>query len=296
MSIFADIQATFSRRDNVLNQLLVINVLVFVVLLVVEAILTFTGAGVAYEVLMRQLALPSDLPGLLRHPWTLLTYAFTHQQFLHILFNMLNLYWFGMLVREYLGDRRLVSIYILGALAGALLFVLSYNLLPRLQVHLGIPMVGASAAVTAAIVAAATLLPDYTFSLFLIGPVRIKYIAAAVVLISIAGINGANPGGQIAHLGGALLGFVYIRQLQRGRDLGRPVVATGEWISALLHGRPRLRVSHRSPQATPAGGKRGPLAQPAQEEIDRILEKISRSGYESLSKEEKQKLFKASQQ
>ncbi|RAK65818.1 rhomboid family intramembrane serine protease [Hymenobacter edaphi] len=296
MSIFADIQATFSRRDNALNQLLVINVLVFVVLLVVEAILTFTGAGVAYEVLMRQLALPSDLPGLLRHPWTLLTYAFTHQQFLHILFNMLNLYWFGMLVREYLGDRRLVSIYILGALAGALLFVLSYNLLPRLQVHLGIPMVGASAAVTAAIVAAATLLPDYTFSLFLIGPVRIKYIAAAVVLISIAGINGANPGGQIAHLGGALLGFVYIRQLQRGRDLGRPVVAAGEWISALLHGRPRLRVSHRSPQAAPAGSKRGPLAQPAQEEIDRILEKISRSGYESLSKEEKQKLFKASQQ
>lgn len=295
MSILADIRSTFSRRDNALNQLLVINVLVFVVLLVVGAVVYLTGSGLVYEVLLRQLALPSEPGGVLRHPWTLLTYAFTHQGFFHILFNMLNLYWFGMLVREYLGDRRLVSIYVLGALAGALLFLLSYNLVPKLQLQPVTSLVGASAAVTAIIVAAATLLPDYTFMLFLLGPVRIKYIAAAVVLISIAGINSANSGGQIAHLGGAVLGFIYVRQLQRGRDLGRPVVAVGEWISGLLHGRPRLRVSHRSPQEAP-NGKRGPLAQPAQEEIDRILEKISRSGYESLSKEEKQKLFKASQQ
>ncbi|OON65895.1 rhomboid family protein [Hymenobacter sp. CRA2] len=295
MSILADIQATFSRRDNALNQLLVINVLVFVVLVTLGAVLHLTGATPAYDALLRQLALPSDLPGLLRHPWTLLTYAFTHEGFFHILFNMLNLYWFGMLVREYLGDRRLVSIYILGAFAGALFFLLSYNLLPKLQPFLGVPMVGASAAVTAVIVAGATLLPDYTFNLFLFGPVRIKYIAAAVVVISLAGVNSSNPGGQIAHLGGAALGYAYIRLLQRGHDMGRPVVAVGEWINALLHGRRRLRVTHRSPQETPAG-KRGPLAQPAQEEIDRILEKISRSGYESLSKEEKQKLFKASQQ
>ncbi|KUG09570.1 rhomboid family intramembrane serine protease [Solirubrum puertoriconensis] len=296
MSIFADIQTTFTRRDNALNQLLVINVLVFAVLVVLGAVLYLTGSSSAYDILLRQLALPSDVPGLLRHPWTVLTYAFTHEKFFHILFNMLNLYWFGMLVREYLGDRRLVSLYILGALVGALFFVLSYNLLPVLRPGLGVPMVGASGAVTAVIVAAATLLPDYTFNLFLIGPVRIKYIAAAVVLISIAGINGANPGGQIAHLGGAFLGFLYINQLQRGRDLGRPVIAVGEWVNGLLHGRPRLRVTHRSPQANAAASKRGGLAQPPQEEIDLILDKISRSGYESLSKEEKQKLFRASQQ
>jgi membrane associated rhomboid family serine protease len=296
MSIFADIQSTFARRDNALNQLLVINVLAFALIVVLEAALYLGSAGGAFEVIMRQLALPSDLPGLLRHPWTLLTYAFTHQKFFHILFNMLNLYWFGMLVREYLGDRRLVSLYILGALIGAVFFLLSYNLLPVLRPQLGVPMIGASGAVTAVIVAAATLLPDYTFSLFLIGPVRIKYIAAAVVLISIAGISGGNPGGQIAHLGGAALGFIYIRQLQRGRDLGRPVIATGEWISSVLHGRPRLRVTHRSPQTPAPANKRGSLAKPAQEEIDLILDKIARSGYESLSKDEKQKLFKASQQ
>ncbi|UYZ57411.1 rhomboid family intramembrane serine protease [Hymenobacter latericus] len=296
MSIFADIQQTFTRRDNALNQLLVINVLVFAVLVVMRAVLHLSSVGDAYDVVLRQLAMPSDLPSLVRHPWTVLTYAFTHDGFFHILFNMLNLYWFGMLVREYLGDRRLVSLYILGALVGALFFVLSYNLLPVLRPGLGVPMLGASGAVTAVIVAAATLLPDYTFNLLLIGPVRIKYIAAAVVLISIAGINGTNPGGQIAHLGGAVLGFIYINQLQRGRDLGRPVIAVGEWINGLLHGRPRLRVTHRSAPATAAGAKRGGLAQPPQEEIDLILDKISRSGYESLSKEEKQKLFRASQQ
>ncbi|WP_400191982.1 rhomboid family intramembrane serine protease [Hymenobacter sp. B81] len=298
MSIIADIKSAFSRRDNALNQLLLINVLVFAVLVVVKALLFLSGARPAYEVLMRQLELPADLPGLLRHPWTLLTYAFTHEGFLHIIFNLLNLYWFGMLFREYLGDRRLVGLYILGSLAGALLFLLSYNLLPvlRPQMLAGMSMVGASAAVTAIIVGAATLLPDYTFNLFLFGAVRIKYIAAAVVLISIAGISGNNTGGQLAHLGGAIIGFVFVKQLQAGRDLGRPILAVGDWISGLLHGRPRLRVSHRNTPPAAAGKTRGPLVQPEQNEIDLILDKISRSGYESLSKEEKQKLFKASQQ
>ncbi|GAA4373217.1 rhomboid family intramembrane serine protease [Hymenobacter koreensis] len=296
MSIIADIKTAFSRRDNALNQLLLINVLVFVVLVVMEAILFLTGASSVFAVLLRQLEISSNLPSLLRHPWTLLTYAFTHVKFFHILFNLLNLYWFGMLLREYLGDRRLVGLYILGALAGAVLFLLSYNLLPALQPKLGTPMIGASAAVTAIIVGAATLLPDYTFSIILIGPVRIKYIAAVVVLISIAGISGQNSGGQIAHIGGAIMGFVFVRQLQAGRDLGRPILAVGDWVSGLLQGRPRLRVSHRNAPAAAPGKNQAPLAQPKQNEIDLILDKISRSGYESLSKDEKQKLFKASQQ
>ncbi|GAB2958488.1 rhomboid family intramembrane serine protease [Hymenobacter coalescens] len=297
MSILADIQATFSRRDNALNQLLVINVLVFVGLNLLRAILYLaTGNRDGQLLALEWIAIPSEPLTFLTRPWTLLTYCFTQFSFFHILFNLLNLYWFGTLVREYLGDRRLISLYVLGAIAGAVFYLACYNLLPAMRQHSAM-LYGASASVTAIIVAAATLLPDYTFNLFLIGPVRIKYIAAVVVVISIAGISGDNTGGQLAHLGGALLGYVYIRQLQRGRDLGRPVIATGEWISALLHGRPRLRVSHRSPQeVATATAKRGGLAQPAQEEIDRILEKISRSGYESLSKEEKQKLFKASQQ
>lgn len=298
MSLTQDIRDAFSRRDNALNQLIIINGLVFAVLIILRAIFFIAQSG-SYQLIMRQLALPSDLYSLLRHPWTLLSYAFVHEGFLHILFNMLNLYWFGQLIREYLGDRRLVSLYILGALVGAAFFLLAYNFIPALQPFVGQPVIGASASVTAVIVAAATLLPDFTFMLFIIGAVKIKWIAVAVVLISIAGINGGNPGGEITHLGGALLGFVFIKQLKAGRDMGAPVIAVGNWFSRLFSQGPSMRVTHRQPVATSArsaGSAKSSASAAGQDEIDLILDKISHSGYESLSKDEKQKLFRASQQ
>ena len=300
MSLTQDIRDAFARRDNALNQLIIINALVFAVLIILRAIF-FIAQSSGYVLIMRHLALPSDGYSLLRHPWTLLSYAFVHEGFLHILFNMLNLYWFGQLIREYLGDRRLVSLYILGALVGAVFFLLAYNFIPALQPFVGQPVIGASASVTAVIVAAATLLPDYTFMLFIVGAVKIKWIAVAVVLISIAGINGGNPGGEITHLGGALLGFIFIRQLKAGRDMGTPVTAAGEWFGRVFSQKPGMRVTHRQPATTAArsasgaGKAAGPSAT-GQDEIDLILDKISRSGYESLSKDEKQKLFRASQQ
>lgn len=298
MSFLDDIRATLTRRDNALSQLLLINVLVYVALVLFGAVmLVFTGNRfeVSQAPVLSWLAVPSGPFTLLTRPWTLLTYAFVHTDFFHILFNMLNLYWFGSLIREYLGDRKLVSLYILGALAGAALYLLAYNFIPVFASRPAM-LYGASAGVTAIIVGAATLLPDYTFSIILLGPVRIKYIAAVVVILSIAGINGGNPGGEIAHLGGALLGFLFIKQLQRGRDLGRPVQAVGDWVGGLLSG-PRLRVTHRggAAAAPAAGPRKGSLPKPEQEDLDAILDKISRSGYESLSKDEKQRLFKASQ-
>jgi membrane associated rhomboid family serine protease len=300
MSLTQDIRDAFSRRDNALNQLIILNALVFAVLIILRAIFFIAQSNGTYTLIIRQLALSSDGFVLLRHPWTLLTYAFVHEGFLHILFNMLNLYWFGQIIREYLGDQRLVSLYVLGALAGAAFFLLAYNFLPALQPGLGLPVIGASASVTAIIVAAATLLPDYTFMLFILGAVKIKWIAVAVVLISLAGINGGNPGGEITHLGGALLGFVFVKQLKAGRDMGRPVVAVGNWLGSLFQARPAMKVTHRSPVSVgrptaTAAGKAAPSATPP-EEVDSILDKISRSGYESLSKDEKQKLFRASQQ
>ncbi|MGI4863465.1 MAG: rhomboid family intramembrane serine protease [Janthinobacterium lividum] len=301
MSLTQDIRDAFARRDNALNQLIIINALVFAVIIVIRAVLHVSQANDTYESIRRQLELSSSIPVLLHHPWTLLTYAFLHQDFFHILFNMLNMYWFGQIIREYLGDRRLVSLYILGALAGAVFFLLAFNFLPVFQSGIGIPVIGASASVTAIIVAAATLLPDYTFMLFIIGAVKIKWIAVAVVLISIAGINGGNPGGEITHLGGALLGFIFIKQLKAGRDMGTPVTAAGEWFGRIFSQKPGMRVTHRQPATTAArsasgaGKASGPSAA-GQDEIDLILDKISHSGYESLSKDEKQKLFRASQQ
>jgi membrane associated rhomboid family serine protease len=300
MSLTQDIRDAFSRRDNALNQLIIINGLVFAVLIILRAIF-FIAQSDSYQLIMRQLALPSDGYSLLRHPWTLLSYAFVHEGFLHILFNMLNLYWFGQLIREYLGDRRLVNLYILGALFGAVFFLLAYNFIPALQPYVGQPVIGASASVTAVIVAAATLLPDFTFMLFIIGAVKIKWIAVAVVLISIAGISGGNPGGEITHLGGALLGFLFVKQLKAGRDMGSPITAISEWFGRIFSQKPGMRVTHRQPVATGARSATGSSkssgpAAAGQDEIDLILDKISHSGYESLSKDEKQKLFRASQQ
>ena len=139
----------------------------------------------------------------------------------------------------------------------------------------------------AIVVAAATLLPNYTVFMIFLGPVRIVYIAAFYIVVSFLGTIGQNSGGNIAHLGGALIGFIYIRQLQRGMDIGQPINAVAGWLKNLR--KPRMKISYINKD------KLHHDSHPSQKEIDDILDKISRSGYESLSKDEKQKLFKASQ-
>ncbi|MGV3585739.1 MAG: rhomboid family intramembrane serine protease [Adhaeribacter sp.] len=291
-SIFNDIKNAFNRRDNALNQLILINILVFVALILLRTILWLAQTDY-FGTIMTWLSLPSDPRELLWHPWTIFTYFFTHRDWLHIIFNLLNLYWFGMLVQEYLGSKKVVSLYILGGLCGALLYLLFYNFVPFFIQRGSAEMIGASASVLAIIVAAATLLPDYTFNLLLLGPVKIKWIAWFLVLLSVSGAVGDNAGGNVAHLGGALLGYIFIRQLKNGSDLGRPIHSTWDFITGLFNRRPRMKVSYKSPAtATTYSSHAG---KPSQNEIDFILDKISKSGYESLSKEEKQKLFRASQ-
>lgn len=300
MSIIDDIKQAFRQPNNTLKQLILINVIVFVALIITRTILYLTGGSGIYNVLMRYIALNSDPIIFITRPWTLITYFFTHEGFLHIIFNMLNLYWFGQLVREYLGEKKLMSLYILGGIAGGALYMLSYNFIPYFADRAAFSfMIGASASVLAIVVAAATLLPNYTFNLILIGPIRIKYIAAFLVLLSISGAVGDNAGGNIAHLGGAFIGWLYIKQLQRGNDMGRPVHAVLDFFTGLFKRRPKLKVTHRR-SATSSNGSASKAGftganKPSQNEIDRILDKISSSGYESLSKEEKQKLFQASQ-
>ncbi|HEX3383793.1 MAG TPA: rhomboid family intramembrane serine protease, partial [Mucilaginibacter sp.] len=201
----------------------------------------------------------------------------------HILFNMLWLYWMGQIFEEYLGNKRTVGLYILGGLTGALFFVASYNVFPYFA-HSGLVIgstdIGASAAIMAIIIATATLLPDYTIYLFIIGPVRLKWLALFFVIIDFISILGPNAGGEISHLGGALFGFIYIKQLQRGNDI------VG-FFNNLFKKRSKLKVAVKN--ATQNGGNK-----PRQDEVDRILDKISRTGYESLSKQEKEILFRAS--
>ncbi|KAA9327355.1 rhomboid family intramembrane serine protease [Adhaeribacter soli] len=294
-SIFDDIRHAFTRGSNAVTQLILINVIVFVSLILVRTISFLTGFSSVYDLITLNLGMPAHILRFLFKPWTIITYFFTHEQFLHIIFNMLNLYWFGQLIREYLGNKKLVSLYMLGGLAGGLLYLLFYNLIPYFEHRAAFSiMIGASASVLAIIVAAATLLPDYTFNLILLGPVRIKYIAAFLVVLSISGAVGDNAGGNIAHLGGAVIGFIFIKQLQRGTDLGKPIHAVNDFFQGLFSGRPRMKATFNRTNATGAAAA-GTASRPNQSEIDLILDKISASGYESLTKEEKQKLFRASQ-
>lgn len=292
-----DFKGAFTKRDNGLIQIILVNVIVFLVLLVAQISLTVANARGYYSLALNQLQLPASLPELAQRPWTLFTYFFTHTDPFHILFNLLFLYWFGRLIDEYLGNRRVVNLYLLGGLVGGISYIAIYNLVPYFADRVaGSEMIGASGAVFAVVFGAATLLPNYTFHLLLLGPVRIKYIALFYLILSFAQTIGPNAGGNIAHLGGALLGFLFVKQLQRGTDLGKPLDNLTGWVRRLFTPKPRpsMKVTYRS-QAKTTYTSMTSDGFPDEDEVDAILDKISKSGFESLTREEKQKLFKASQ-
>lgn len=290
-NLFDELKDQFRKQDNGLVKIILINVIVFLLINIVKVFSHIAENFTVYTFTQKIFLLPAPIREFITRPWTIITYAFSHEDIFHILFNMLFLYWFGKLIHEYLGNRRLINLYILGGLAGAVLYLILFNLVPYYIHRAGASggMLGASAAVYAIVVGAATLLPHYRFFLIFIGPVKIAYIAAFFIVLSFIGSVEANAGGNIAHLGGALMGFIFIKQLQKGRDLGKPFTAIAEFISRIFTRRSKIKVSYRGEKKSSSN------TMPKQEEIDAILDKISRSGYESLTKEEKQKLFRASQ-
>lgn len=302
-NFWENLKNAFKYSDNSLFKLIAINLLVFMVLLVVRVLFTIGGVGEIYQQVLTYLMMPAAVDRLISQPWSILTYMFLHEGFFHILFNMLFLYWFGMIIHQYLGSRKLANLYILGGLAGALFYVLIYNIAPFFANSVDTSlMLGASAGVFAIVVGAATLAPNTTFMLILIGPVKIKYIAIFYVILSFANTVGANAGGELAHLGGALLGFLYVTQLRKGRDLGIPVQRVGIWFENFFSKKNKVHVSYRKKSTGPTFGSSfskstkevASTGDATQEEIDRILDKIADKGYEALNKEEKRKLFEFS--
>jgi membrane associated rhomboid family serine protease len=283
-TLWQNIQYKMLRSDSKLNLLIGINIIVFLLINAVDIIAKYLfNTNIIDYFSEHYLLLPAYLPKLLSHFWTPVTYMFMHANVWHILFNMLWLYWFGQIFEEYLGKKRTVGLYFIGGLTGAFLFVLSYNIFPFFtQVHAAesATLVGASASVMAIMVATATLLPDYTLPLILIGPVKLKWLVLFFIVIDFLGITGLNAGGELSHLGGALIGFFYIKQVQKGNDWI-------ETINKLFKPKSKLKVVSNNTSRKPSDF-------PRQEEIDLILDKISRSGYDSLSKQEKEILFRAS--
>lgn len=302
-SILDDFKNAWRKPDNGLVQLIILNVTVFVGLGILLVISSITGFDSLFEFAYRQFTIPAPIGEFITRPWTLLTYSFAHsfRNLWHIIMNMLVLYWFGKVFVDFLGSQKLINLYVMGALAGGITYLLAYNLIPFYEerMHLFNGMVGASAAVYAITVATATYWPNYKFYLLLIGPVKIAYIAIFVIITALLGTVGSNAGGNLAHLGGALIGYIYAVQLRKGNELGKWVFKSMEFIKSFFVKSPTIKVSHRKTRSGKAtSGKTSSASQAPkgynQADIDKILDKISASGYDSLTKEEKEMLFNAS--
>jgi membrane associated rhomboid family serine protease len=294
-SFWDNLKNAFNRRDNSLYKLMAINLIAFFILLISRVVLTLSGFGAVYKEGLKWIMMPASLPTLAKQPWSIFTYFFLHEGLFHILSNLLFLYYFGLLIHQYLGSRKLTNLYILGGVFGAGFYVLMYNIAPYFSGAVDTSfMLGASAGVFAVVVGAATLAPQTTFVLLLFGPVKIVYIAAFYVLLSFANSIGENAGGEIAHLGGAMLGYGYIVALRRGWDLGIPIQKVGLFFEN-LGTRRAPKVSYRRTSSTKSTGTNPANKETlSQEEVDKILDKIADKGYEGLTKEEKRKLFEYS--
>ena len=281
--IIEDFKNEWRKKDNGLIKIILINVILFIGISFIQVIMTISGLSSFFNIFINKLMLPASFNIFIFQPWSIITYFFLHLNFMHILWNMLFLYWFGKIIQDNIGNNALISLYVLGGIIGGLLFMAIYNIIPyyveRVPESL---MLGASAGVFSIVVGSATLLPNYSFYLLLIGPVRIKYIALFYVLLSFFDVAGSNAGGEIAHMGGAIIGYIYIKKLQNGIDIGQGLI---NFIN-LFNNKQVSEV--RDEKDTNI------FEESSQDEIDKILDKISESGYSSLSKDEKERLFNAS--
>ena len=292
MTIYDELKESF-RKGSVLTRLIYINLAMFVIVKLIQVVFfLFSPGGTGTFFIIDWLAVPANVSDLLTRPWTVFTYMFYHEGFLHILFNILWLYWFGRIFLEYLDENKLLGVYLLGGLAGAALYIISFNLFPAFSEVLPVSRaLGASAAVLAVVISISVYVPNYTINLIFIGPVRLKYIAAFMIVLDLISIAGSNAGGHIAHLGGALFGWLFIRQYRKGRDLTKSINILIFRVSKWFSTESKLKVEYRK---TRNDFEYNRQKAEKQQLIDDILDKISKSGYESLTKEEKELLFKVS--
>lgn len=288
-SIFTNLKNTF-RTGNILAKLIYINVGLFILIRLMGVIfLLFNIPGISF---LQYLQMPSSPELLLYRPWTVITYMFTHFDFLHILFNMLWLYWFGGLFLNFFSERQLGGLYLLGGIAGAVLFMLAYNIFPYFQtVASSSYLMGASASVMAIVFAVSFYRKDLEINLFLIGRVKLIYLALFTFVIDLLAITSDNAGGHIAHIGGALLGIWFAMRIQKGKDLTAPMNRLLDWVVNLGKRKPKMKVTYKRAETDYEYNAR---KNRQSADLDAILDKLKRSGYESLSGDEKRQLFDAS--
>ena len=281
------------RTGSVITRLIFINALVFIAIKILGVFITLFNIQAVD--LVSFLGVPSYIPLLVNRFWTLITYMFVHEGFLHLLFNMLWLYWFGQIFLQYFTGRSLGSLYLLGGLAGAILYVVAFNTIPYYTDMGSGWMIGASAAVMAIVMGAAFYRPDVELSLLFLGRIKIVYIAIFAFVLDFLSLGDpTNPGGHVAHIGGALLGYLFAVQYKKGKDITHWMSRLIDWFVGLFkprRNRSKMKVEYSRNETDWEYNKR---KKSEQEAIDAILDKLKQSGYSSLSSEEKKRLFDAS--
>ena len=278
------------RQGSILTKFIYLNIGVFLAVKIVQIFLYLFNSPDNTMNFLRWLAVSADLSELIRKPWTVVTYMFLHENFIHILFNLLWFYWFGKIFLGYFEQKKLAGVYILGGLAGAVLYILSFNIFPVFGsvLHNSLAL-GASASVMAIVIAVSFYVPDHTVHMMFFGQVKIKYLAIGVFLITSVFDFSTNTGGKIAHIGGALLGYLFTYQFRKGKDITRGINRLIDNIVSFFKPRQKMKVTYKRPKTDMEFSRQ---KAEKQKEVDRILDKISKGGYESLTKKEKEILFK----
>jgi membrane associated rhomboid family serine protease len=292
MNILNDLKLQYKIGDMT-TKLIFWNLLLFAVPEVVFALLRLFNIHISYHA---YIGLSNSFGDLLQKPWTIISYSFFHSSFFHILFNMLMLNFVGKLFSTFFTQKQLLSLYVLGGIFAGIIYIASYYFFPLLANQHTI-LVGASASVMAILVATTTYQPDMDIRLALIGNVKLWHIAIVFLILDFIQLPLENTGGHLSHLGGALFGFIYIKALQNGTDLGSGLNAVLNGFANLFSPKkssPFTKI-HRNPKSAKPTKTSGKIVtkDKTQQQIDEILDKISQSGYDSLTADEKEFLFKA---
>ena len=287
-----DLKYNFFGRD-VVGRLILINCVVFVFVELVGIFLMLFN--VPYNPVASYLSLPASLETFIYQPWSVVTYMFMHGGIFHILFNMLWLYWFGRLFLQFFSAKHLRGLYVLGGIVGGLMYMLAYNLFPYFAGAVySSYLLGASASVLAIVIAVGVREPNYPIQLMFVGTVKLKQVAIFMLLLDLLFMTSGNAGGHIAHLGGALAGWWFAAGLQKGHDATKWInnildFLSGSWKP--VPRKPKMKVHYSDKQKDYDFNTR---KKERTEEIDRILDKLRKSGYGSLTDAEKKSLFDAS--
>ena len=287
------------KSQNIVGKFIYINVTVYIIAVLIGVFSVLFNVGDTGNTLIKYLELPSSLVMLAHRPWTLFTYMFLHERFMHILWNMLALYFFGKIFIDFYSLRHFVGTYILGGLFGGVAFVLSYNLFPYFAPYVESSyLIGASASVLAIVVASAVRNPGYRINLLLVGSVKLSTFAIVTVAISVFMLAGSNAGGNFAHLGGAVAGWLIAYMLNKGVDVTSVVNKPIDWFTALFQ-KGNFEKKKKTKFKYTAGGRAADYEYNARKkateaDVDKILEKIKKGGYSSLTEDEKKRLFDAS--